>query len=474
MRVSDIKFPKLNETFALKAWWLLTSRLIPTLVLFLITLAYSRHLSYTDYAQFQSSWMYSNIISLIISFGAPALILATDYCALHSYIEKNKLSVAFFLVSNVVLVASLFFLIERESDFYINALIILIGIMQSFIGVAEALLLKWEKMSKLLVQNTIYALLLLGWLCFFLFYPFDLKQLLIGLVILFALKSVLLVEFHKKPISTELASSLEYIRKQWFFLGIAELIGLASKWIDKIFILYISTPTAFAVYFNGSIEIPMFSMLISAVGALLTVNISKHVSKTHEVARQYKEVFYLLSSIVFPLFAFFLFNAADLFFIFFKEKYNASVPIFIATVCMLPVRINNYTVILQCIKKSDHILKGSLLDLFLALFFMLPLYKALGPLGVAISITLATYFQAGYYLYQSKKALGITVLELLPMGYLSGTILIALVVTALGFYLLLGLPLFWRVGGAIIVCMTLITTMLYFQLNKKTSKYYNL
>src|ERR1017187_436936 len=76
--------------FARKYLWLFLGRIMPLLSLFLITIIYSRQLSYADYGTFQSFWMYANIVNVIISFGFSSVILSTNLSFLFLFIKNNK------------------------------------------------------------------------------------------------------------------------------------------------------------------------------------------------------------------------------------------------------------------------------------------------------------------------------------------------------------------------------------------------
>jgi hypothetical protein len=138
----------------------------------------------------------------------------------------------------------------------------------------------------------------------------------------------------------------------WFFFGLNDLFGITAKWIDKLFLVYLLTPAEFAVFFNGSIEIPLFALLISVVGHVLLVEIAPRLHKKAEVVALFRNSFFLLAGIVFPLFFFFYCYSHELFSLLFSNKYNNAVAIFKISVLIIPLRITNYTALLQCYGKG--------------------------------------------------------------------------------------------------------------------------
>src|SRR6185312_2499340 len=79
------------------------------------------------------------------------------------------------------------------------------------------------------------------------------------------------------------------------------------------------------------------------------------------------------------------------------------------------LRINNYSVILQCFSKGEKILLGSILDISIAIILMLVLYPLMGTQGIALAIVVATFCQIIFYVLHSAKTLHTSVLQLLPL-----------------------------------------------------------
>ena len=184
--------------------------------------------------------------------------------------------------------------------------------------------------------------------------------------------------------------------------------------MDKLLLVYFLHPSEFAIFFNGSIEIPFFGILVSVIGSILLVDISSNLNYKPKVIAVFRNTFLLTSPIIFPLFWFLAIYKNEIFQILFNGKYNESVEIFMFTLLVIPIRITNYSAVLQCYNKANLILKGSILDILIALALMPILYYILGLKGAALAIVISTYLQSYYYLYHSSKALNITILKLVP------------------------------------------------------------
>ena len=143
----------------------------------------------------------------------------------------------------------------------------------------------------------------------------------------------------------------------------------------------------------------------------------------------------MLSSIVFPLFFFLFFFREEIFSFVFKNKYHDSVPIFAISIFILPLRVNNYSVILQCFSEGKKVLLGSLIDIVIAIVLMITLYPVMGSRGIVLSIVISTYCQVLYYLWHSAKILKIKMYELFPVKKLIVKFLILLVLYFIIFFI---------------------------------------
>lgn len=395
--------------------WLFLGRALPVLILFAIMIIFSRKLGYDDYGKFQSVWMYTNIINVLINFGLPAVILSTNLNFLHSFIKANakRLSISYSLLWICGLTA--FFFFAKNFDASLKLLLIVFMIIQNISTVYETLLIKRRGEKKSFYINLIYSLLFLGWHLYILFTTYSLFYLISGICLLSFFKLIVMMLIPaKKVIEQEMPQSARF-SDHWVFLGLNDVIGILSKWIDKAFLLYLLTAADFAIFFNGSFEIPLFGLLISVTGSFLLIEISNHLQLHKKIIRLFSENFIVLSAIVFPVFFFLFFFKTELFSLVFKDKYNASLPIFAISIFILPLRINNYGSILQCFSQGKIILWGSVLDIVIAVVLMLLLYPLMQTKGIALAVVISTYCQVIYYLWHSAKLLDTSVFRLIPV-----------------------------------------------------------
>ena len=441
-----------NKTKLLeKSFWLLAGRALPVIILVVITILFSRSLNYNDYGTFQSVWMYTNIINIIISFGFSSIILSTNLSYLTQFIKNNrKIIFGFYAIISIGVLLT-FFILAKNFTTAIKLWLLVFIIIQNIITVAETLLIKRGNVKLSFIINLFYSLLFLGCHLYILFSNYSLLHLIISICVISVLKIIAIISIPFKNETFEHVADEKHFLKHWAYLGFTEILGVIAKWIDKAFLLYLLTAADFAVFFNGSFEIPLFGLLISVAGSFMLIEFSRNLQSKDRILALFKESFNMLSSIVFPLFFFLFFFREEIFSLVFKNKYAGSVPIFAISVFILPLRINNYSVILQCFSQGRRIMIGSLIDIILALLLMIILYPVMGSKGIALSIVISTYCQVLYYLWYSSKVLQVKFLELFPLQKLLVKFIILLSVYSIIFLLMKQYSIMLRLTIAMLI-----------------------
>jgi len=406
-----------NKILSKKLLPVLTGKLLPMLFFTVIMVLYSRKLEYKEYGQFQMVWVYCNIISVIISFGLPSIILSTQHHSFLVFCKANKHLLLFLYTIGSLVIFTFFYFGSHQLQPVTKLLLIAFILLQSACILTDALLIKKEFLCYYALINFFYAILFFAIHLYFFYTSFILNQLIIYITCLSLLKASCYFFIPKKKLLIVTSFPINFT-SNWFYIGVNGVAGTLASWIDKIFLLYLLSPTGFAIFFNGAFEIPLFAILISTLENILLTSISEDITNKKAAQQIFKESFKLLSIIAFPLFFFLLTMHAEAFSIIFNNKYNASLPVFIVSIFIIPVRITHYSVILQCYGQSKKIIFGSIMDIFLSILLMFLLYPLFGTPGVALAIVISTYLQATYYLWQSAKVLKVPMGELIPIYFL--------------------------------------------------------
>lgn len=393
-------------------------KIFPACSLLLIMILYARKLQYDAYGQYQAMWLYNSIAGAITSFGVSSALLGTPLQQWLAFVRSNKQRIALLYLGGTLLVLLLLFLSDSYFDPNTRLLLLLFIVVQNSCSFLDSLLIKKNQLSLYVSINFVYTFLLVAVHLYFYLNSFSMQGLLWTLLVVSLLKclgywisATTIVPAATKELTVSVGPT-------WWYLGLNEVAGVVARWLDKLFLLYLLTPAEFAVFFNGSFEIPLFAILLSTIENVLLTQISGDPTNAVGARKTFRDSFKLMSMIAFPLFFYFLVMHKELFAFVFHHKYDASIPVFLVSIAVIPVRITHYGVLLQSYGKSYLIALGANLDILLSFLLMILLYPWLGTPGVALAIVLSTYAQALFYIWQSAKLCGCSIGQLVPIGLL--------------------------------------------------------
>lgn len=455
--------------FAKRSFLLITSQGIRMIAQIAIIYLYARHLSLKEYGLYQSVWLYVNIISILSLFGLPSLILSSSKKNIYDSVKDNIKY--FFIVGSLVNFLPLLFILLAVHEFTIGdkLLIAILVLSQNISIVAEAITIKKEQETLLLISNIIFTIGYFACHILILYTGYSLELLIAVLILIFTLKTTILAFFGKQDIPEYTGITTSSTGRQWLYLGIIDSLSVFVKWMDKWLILFFLSVSLsqFAIYFNGSYEIPVFGLMVSAVGNIMLIELSKHGNTKAELNKiLFTNSSVSLASVVFPAFAFLLFYHTYFFIFLFSTKYIASIPIFFISIFVLPVRITNYTAALQVYNQNNLVIKGALLDIIIASILMTGLYPLLGTRGLVLAFVISTYIQAWYYLWQTSKLIKQPIIYFFPIKKLLLLLLISISILGTTFLLVTIFPYPFNMIAGIAVCALLITILVYISLKR--------
>jgi O-antigen/teichoic acid export membrane protein len=383
---------------------------------------FSHSLPKSEYGVYQNFWVQLTLLSSIGGMGLGLLIFTYPPETLKSLVLhlKRKHIVIYFLI--LILIGLCFSILHSgnvktwlELGLYSS----LFFIFYTFSILLESFLIAVHRHKLLIISGIIYSIIfvLIGIYTFK--QGFQLSTFVKLLLPLFVLKVfVYLKSFIGFLKSDEEKQStgieLKNVISLWLHLGIYDLLNVSILWVDKFIISLVASTTTAAIYSNGSFNIPFIPIALSAVGNATLMQLH-HAKNNVEKARLMQHVGKVLSCIAYPLFFFLLVNRTEFITFVFSSQYAVSVPIFLCSILILPVRAYSNTIILQNLHKGKIINIGVAIDFTVAMLLLYPLYKWQGLAGIALSFVISTYVQVFYYLFYSAKFLRVPVLSLLPL-----------------------------------------------------------
>jgi O-antigen/teichoic acid export membrane protein len=258
-------------------------------------------------------------------------------------------------------------------------------------------------------------------------------------------------------------------------MGIAPTVAELTLRASQLAVWVFYVPAVFAIYMNGSFQVPVFPILVISANSVIVPEMSVHAAdgRIGPMMDVWQRAIRKIAFIIFPATAFLFVYARETILVFFSSKYLASVPIFMITLFLLPARAANFLLPLMLTKKTRAVAMGSVIGLVSVLVLcpaLLLLFRlrspAFGLLGAAAAIVLARLIWNGYFMLKIHQLLDIPYGKILPWKYLGTTALLAVVAAAvsllpklLGWQLLPGILAGGVVFGAVFVPLALLTNV---------------
>lgn len=203
-------------------------------------------------------------------------------------------------------------------------------------------------------------------------------------------------------------------------MGIAALISVINKELDKIVVGGLTDTATLAIFTNAAKELPIvvFSSAISTVVMPFVVqNIQKN--KRHEAVSIWKTSIKLASLIMcFFLVAFFVF-APNVISVLYSDKYLDGTHIFRIYLLTELFRLTYYGMVLNAEKKTKLILFSSIATMVLNIILDYALYMLIGLAGPALATVLSVAIMNIFQLLLTKKHLNVRFNDIYPVWYIT-------------------------------------------------------
>jgi len=445
--------------------YLLVSKFIPALLLTLINVLFSRLLSHNDYGIYQSAWSIINICIIIVTFGIPRYVMS--FGTVWQYSKKDLI-----VVIGIAFLFTLFpisyylFVYANSISAFSSIIVILIIASQAFYMIQEANVISIIRNKLLLKVNLLYAVLLfLSHILILFVFEYTLLMCLVA-ILLVSLSRNLILFYIQLPYKAVYLLKQKIDKLELFWFGLNDSLQVLTKWFDKIILLFLISSSDYAVYFNGTYEIPLIGMALSAFQSVIT-SYGASAKSEEEQLMLFKKSTSFMACVLFPLFAFCFIYSNEIITLLFSSSYSESVQLFAITSLLLPMRIASYTVLLQLKKKGKVILLGSLLDFFVASALMMALYPTFGLVGLAGAMVIATYTQASFYTVFICKYYKCSILALFEIKRLLFYFIISIVSFLVLKFLFSSMVLWINFLGAVVLFFSLILFLLNRQLDLK-------
>lgn len=425
---------KRNYTFIGNSIFLFLTRFFPTLATLLVMIYFSHYLSFDLYGAYNNFWVRLYLISTIAALGIQNFLVTYSPSVVASLIKTLTLKHRLYYFGWICLMGMIFALLQnhamiqelplRETVSSMRDDSMLVWLPFCFfvvyvLGIViESVLMVFKNRVVLVWVNVAYSIIFC-WL----HYLFVLQEttamdtLFLYLLLLACCKLLVYSIAYYRDMKGQAISqvaNVNRIRNLWAHMAFYDVSQMVFRWVDKFVLGLVLSAGLFAVYFNGSVDIPFLPLLLGAVGSSGLMQLSYDNREEAPLQIQNKTG-RILSCIVFPAFFFFLLFRYEFIELTFSVQYLEAVPIFLMSIMVLPLRAYKFTTILQHKHMGRIINIGAIMDMAIAGGLAYPLYLKMGLSGIALSFVISTYIQSAYYLYHTSKVLNVSVIKLIPL-----------------------------------------------------------
>jgi len=439
-----------HKSLASSSLFIFAARFFPALASVLIFSYYSHRLPVTSYGHYQNFWTQLQLLSAVACMGVPAITITYTPVFLIRLLRQLRASHLLLFAAVLALSALGFGLLQHHYNELPVSLPFLFFLLNVPSVLSEALLLVAKLFRPMTLSNVLFSVLfcLLHWLSYQGGYRLEtLIWYLLGLTaVRLLLNTYFLVQVYRRHLPEAIADQTPVawpqIRTLWLHLGTHDIIQTVFRWADKFILSLVISGSLLAVYFNATVDIPFLSLVFLAVNSAALMHWAqvKHKAGDMDVTEQHVRLLFhssrILSSVMFPLFAFLVFFRTEFLGVIFSREYESGSTIFLISLFIIPLRVYPFTGILQNYHKGKEINIGAALDLIIALALMFPLYQLWGLEGVQLSFILSTYIQGVYYIYHISKVLKRPATQVAPYRYLLIKMGICCVFFGAAYYLL--------------------------------------
>ena len=440
----------------------------------------SRTLSVFDYGVYQQVLLYYLVALPIFLFGLNSSMM---YFLPKANPEQQKTVVyqTFILVGLIDLLLSIFTFIfanEIASAFASPSIAVYIKIFAVYplLSVPQKILNLMQIMNnepvRATVTSTLYTVAMILFTCLpsLMKFPliYTLYSTVIGSGILYTGIFIYILRYYRNQ-KFELDTKL--FKAQIFYalpLGIATIFATLTNQINRLIVSSSFTPEKYAIFANGSFEVPFSAMIMGATMTVLIpefVKLFKNGQNNDGTLKLWNDATYKTSIFLFPIGAGLFVMAQEFVVILYSEKYLASVPIFRIYILLTFLRITEYSALLQAAGKVGHILAATIVTLVINLLLSLALIQVMDISGPAWANVITTYLWAVIYLVMISKLFKIPYHKVMPWKKLGKILLLSVIAgTILYPFLSINLNVFFKFFiGVIIYAVIYICLLLIFK-----------
>lgn len=403
------------------------SQALNFVLLFIFTPFLARSLSQNDYGTYSQVILSSEFINVFTSLSITQIVMM--FLSKSEYKVENTiktfLSIAFALsiLALIINFGLSFYLPKFFKNDEIQKLMLVFSL--NFLGqklnlVLYQILIKIDKVKQVFIFSFFTSLLKLsaGVIAIkyyksisLLLFVYSLEPIIISIVQLWVLKKENLLNGIIDK------NTVRDFFKLAFPLYIVDILGTSYLYASGIFIGIFLNSTEYAIYRNGSFELPIIGTLHNSISIIYLKDFVKNIELKNylEVASLKKKIITNTAVFIFPIATFFIICNKEFITLYMSSKYISSATIFAIYTTILFIRVQNYTDILIVLKKSKYILISFFIFMLSNISLNYILIQNFKIIGCAIATAASVYILAFLQLYFTSKFLKVSIFDYLDL-----------------------------------------------------------
>ncbi|HPI55338.1 MAG TPA: oligosaccharide flippase family protein, partial [Chitinophagaceae bacterium] len=218
-----------------------------------------------------------------------------------------------------------------------------------------------------------------------------------------------------------------------FPLYLVEILGASYTYIAGFIISINLNETQYAIYRNGSFEIPVVGTIYSTISILFMADMSKYIHEGNFklIAQIKRRIISTTAVIIFPVAIYFIFFSKDFILMYMSSKYLESYKVFMVFTAALLLRTQNYMDVLVLLKKTKYVLFSFAVFLVTNISLNIGLSYSFGILGCAAATIFSVLILATLQLFLTIRELKVTINDYIDFAGLAKILIISIAWIAL-------------------------------------------
>jgi len=410
------------------SFYLTISKGIRSVAMMIIIMVMTRTISLELYGTYRQLIILSTIILAIAPLGIP---ISVSYY--YKNIDINRRST---LISNTVVIcficgltsSMLFIMFKTQIANSLNikdinhyllgfSLYTFILVTSSFI---ENLFISAEFAKKFSICNSIYYVFFLIILIAVIYKVNNLSTIILVMSGMEALRFIILLILIINKLEIKFSIDINFIREQFYYcvpLGLVGIMQVLNTQLDKLIVSGYFTPTEFAIYSTGSMQIPIISLVTISLATTALPHMSKEYNTNNDINKVlmiWGKITLTGAVIIFPVFFILAFFNKGYIGFLFSEKYFSSIPVFLIHLLRLPLSCTVFGNMLIIMRKQKVIVYNMLISMAMNVICTIVLIPIMGMTGATLSGVIMHITIIFLQLYQISKYTNLKIRKLMP------------------------------------------------------------